>query len=505
MFHSNTIIMKTKHIKLVALATTIILGTTACKKFTDLSPISEATTANAYKTAQDAEAALVGTYETFRSQQYYIWDNTIMSDVVSDNYYAGGDDVNIIAIDKLNFSPTNPRFLTTWSSLYNAILKANLVIEKVALIQDPKLDINNRRNQIIGEALFLRAYHYYQLVTLFGGVPIITAPVTSTQPEATNVPRATEEQTYGQIIKDLEQALPLVPDTYPGDASISKARATKGAVNSLLAKAYAQKPTKDYNKVLQYCNAVITSPAGYVLVPNYDFLFDGAHYNNSESIMEAQFTGTTGGNGNYGPSLLLPPSITIDTWRKFVVPSKDLVAAFDAAGDNVRKNATVKFESAPWVDEYWNNTINSSIPFAWKWRNKSGWDNSTSRQYMFRLADIILLKAEAMNELGQPIADVRTVLQEVRGRVGLGPVAAANQAAMRTAILNERRLELAQEAQRWNDLKRFGVAVQTMNNLNEIDLRTNTKTNYNATTAKLLYPIPQQELDRNKSLTPNPL
>ena len=75
---------------------------------------------------------------------------------------------------------------------------------------------------------------------------------------------------------------------------------------------------------------------------------------------------------------------------------------------------------------------------------------------------------------------------------------------MRTAILNERRLEMAQEAQRWNDLKRYGVVVQTMNDLNEIDLRTNKKTNYNATTAKLLYPIPQQELDRNKKLVQNP-
>jgi len=505
MFHSNLMMMNTKNTKFVALATVIILGATACKKFTDLSPISEATTANAYKTAQDAEAALVGTYETFRSQQYYIWDNTVMSDVVSDNYYAGGDDVNIIAIDKLNFSATNPRFLSTWSSLYNAILKANLVIDKAPGIVDPKLDIANRRSQIIGEALFLRAYHYYQLASLFGGVPLITAPVTSTQPEATNVARATEEQTFAQIIKDLETALPLVPDTYTGDASISKARATKGAVNALLAKAYAQKPTKDYTKVLQYCNAVISSPAQYTLLTNYDFLFDGAHYNNAESIMEGQFTGTTGGNGNYGPSLLLPPSITIDTWRKFVVPSKDLVSAFTAAGDNVRRNATIKMENAPWVDEYWNNTINSSIPFAFKWRNKSGWDNSTSRQYMLRLADIILLKAEAMNELGQPIADVRATVQLVRARVGLAPVTAADQGAMRTAILNERRLELAQESQRWNDLKRYGVAVQTMNNLNEIDLRTNTKTTYNATAAKLLYPIPQQELDRNKNLVQNPL
>ena len=109
-----------------------------------------------------------------------------------------------------------------------------------------------------------------------------------------------------------------------------------------------------------------------------------------------------------------------------------------------------------------------------------------------------------MNELNQPVDDVKNVLLQVRQRVGLGNVSATNQAGLRTAILNERRLELAQEGQRWNDLKRYGLAVETMNNLNEIDLRTNTKTNYNATASKLLLPIPQQELNRNSKLVQNP-
>lgn len=496
--------MKIKNITPYFFAASVLLAMPSCKKFTDLKPVSIATVANAYNTAQDAEGALIGAYESFRSQEYYIWDNVVCSDVISDNYYAGGDDINIIAMDHLNFSPTNPRFLKNWNSLYNAILKANIVLEKVPDIKDAKLDVGNRRSQILGEAAFLRAFHYYNLVSLWGGVPIITSTIKSTDPSVTNVPRATEEEVYAQIIKDLEFAVNNLPDKYDGDISISKGRATKGAANALLAKVYAQKPAKDYNKVLQYCNAVINSPIGYKLLTNYDFLWDGNHYNNEESILEAQFTGTQGGNGNYGSSLLLPPSITIDTWRKFVTPSHDLVNAFDAAGDNVRKNATIIWEAAPWIDEYWGNAMNTVIPFAYKWRSKSGWDNSTSRQYFLRLADIILLKAEAMNELGQSVSDVKAVLQQVRQRVGLGEVTASNQAELRTAILNERRLELAQEGQRWNDLKRYGVAVQTMNNLNEIDLRTNIKTNYNATPSKLLLPIPQQELDRNSKLVQNP-
>lgn len=496
--------MKIKNITACLFAVSTLLYTSSCQKFTDLTPVSIATSANAYNTAQDAEGALIGVYESFRSQEYYVWDNVVLSDVISDNYYAGGDDINIIAIDNLNLLPDDPRFLKDWGSLYNAILKANIVLDKVPNIKDAKLDVGNRRSQILGEATFLRAYNYYQLVSLWGGVPLITWSITSTEPSATNIPKSTEEEVYAQIIKDLEFAANNLPDKYDGDISISKARATKGAANAMLAKVYAQKPVKDYAKVLQYCNAVINSPIGYKLLSNYDYLFDGNHYNNDESILEAQFTGTAGGNGNYGSSLLLPPSITIDTWRKFVVPSHDLINAFDAAGDAVRKKSSFIYESAPWIDQYWGNTINYVIPFAYKWRSKSGWDNSTSRQYMLRLADIILLKAEAMNELGQPAADIQAVLLPIRQRAGLGNVTATSQADLRTAILNERRLELAQEAQRWNDLKRYGVAVQTMNNLVEIDLRTNTKTNYNMTATKLLLPIPQQELNRNSKLVQNP-
>lgn len=491
--------MKTKNIAVYTLAASLLLSVPACKDFVELEPISSATTANAYNTASDAEAALIGSYDSF-SQEYYIWDNIIFSDVISDNYYAGGDNQEIFAVDKLEITPINSRLNANWGQLYSAIAKTNLVLQKVPQIKDAALDQNNRRAQILGEASFMRAYHYYQLVSLFGGVPLVTSPVASTQPEATNVPRATEEEVFTQIITDLEFAVANLPDTYPGNASISKARATKGAANALLAKAYAQKPSKDYSKVLQYANAVTASPAGYKLLSDFNFLWDGAHYNNEESIMEVQFVG--GPEANWGPQLLLPPSLSGDGWRKFVTPSKDLVKAFDDEKDLVRKNASILFENAPWSDEYWSLAVGGSVPFANKWRSASGWA-STNRQYLLRLADIILLKAEALNELNRP-AEAKAELDKVRTRAGLLPSTATTQAALRPAILKERRLELAQEAQRWNDLKRSGLAVQIMNNLNEIDLRTNTKTVYNAQASDLLLPIPQQELNRNTKLTQNP-
>ncbi|HEX5170826.1 MAG TPA: RagB/SusD family nutrient uptake outer membrane protein [Cyclobacteriaceae bacterium] len=481
------------------LGTCLAMVLSSCDDYLDLKPISDATSANAYNTAKDAEAALTGIYDSFQ-QEYYIWDNVIFSDVIADNYYAGGDNAEIFAVEDLNISPTNSRLFNNWSQIYNAISKANTVLQKVPQIADPQIDIDNRRQQILGEAAFLRAYHYFQLVTLWGGVPLILEPVTSTIPAETEKPRNTEAEVYAQIIADLEFALDnRLPDTY-GDASIDKARATRGAANALMAKAYAQKSDRDYNKVLEYCDAVINSPAGYSLLSDFNQLFDGNNYNNDESILEVQFVGGT--EANWGPQLLLPPSLTGDTWRKFVTPAHDLIDAFDAEGDIIRKNSSVLFENAPWADEFWSVTVNGSVPFAYKWKSANGWA-STNRQYIFRLADITLLKAEALNELGQTEL-ARAEINTVRDRVNLDPTPATNQTEMRLAILNERRLELAQEAQRWNDLKRSNLAVSVMNSLVEIDLRTNEPKDYVMTAEKQLLPIPQSERNRNSSLGQNP-
>jgi starch-binding outer membrane protein, SusD/RagB family len=487
--------MKLKIFSLL-MATALVLP--SCEDYLDLKPVSEATAENAYSTASDAEAALVGAYDSF-AQEYYIWDNILFNDVISDNYYAGGDNAEIFAIDDLNISPTNSRLWNNWSQIYNAISKANMVLDKVPGIADLKLDEGNRRNQILGEASFLRAYHYYQLVKMWGGVPLITEPVSSTDPSETQIPRASADAVYTQILADLTFAIENLPDVYSDDAGVNKARATKGAANALAAKVYAQKPQAEYDKVLLHADAVINSPAGYALLEDFNHLFDGSHYNNSESIMEVQFVGGT--EANWGPQLLLPPSLSGDTWRKFVTPSHDLVNAFDAEGDVIRKNATILFESAPWADEFWSLTVNGDVPFAYKWKSANGWA-STNRQYIFRLADIILLKAEALNALGQTEA-ARLELNKIRERAGLEETPASNQAEMRLAILNERRLELAQEAQRWDDLRRYGLAVQVMNSLVEIDLRTNAPKDFNMTADMQLLPIPQSERNRNLQLDQN--
>lgn len=484
---------------ILALLLTVSAG---CDDYLDLQPISEETSGNAYETASQIEAALVGAYESFQSSEYYVWDNLLFQDVRSDNCYAGGDNPEVFQIDNIDIAATHSRLFSHWSNLYNAISKANLVIERVDGITDPLLT-EERRSQIKGEAIFLRSYHYFTLVKLWGGVPLITNTIISTEAEDVNIPRASVEAIYTQITADLELAATLLPDTYGNDASVNKARATSGAAHALAAKAYAQQPNPDYDAVLTHIEAVESSNANYQLIA-YDQLFSGNNYNNAESIIEVQYLG--GNEGNYGPQLLLPPSISGDSWRKFVTPSVDLVNAFDLEGDTVRKNASILFESVQWVDEFWGNSQGTAIPFSYKWKNANGFA-SADNTYLMRYGDIVLLKAEALNETNQLQAAV-TEVNRIRTRAELSDLTSTqsnSQQVLRETILKERRLELFQEGQRWDDLARYDALISTMNTVVEIDLRTGNQVNYNMTEAKKLLPIPQQELDRNPALVQNPL
>lgn len=469
----------------------------SCDENLDTVPISDGVAQNSYETGDQLEAALTGVYESFQGNDYYVWDHVLFSDVRSDNNYAGGDNPQIFQIDAINVEPTNDRVYNAWSAIYNAIAKANVVIEQAPNVT--RLITEERRQQIIGEAYFLRSYHYYTLARLFGGVPLVLESVKSADPVTVRVFRSTEEETYNQIIADLKLAADMLPATYGNDPSVNKARATKGAAHALLAKAYAQQPTPNWGEVINYANLVITSQAGYDLMGSYSDLFDGGHYNNIESILEIQYLG--GNEGTWAPQMHLPPSKSGDTWRKFVTPSHDLVNAYDSEGDVIRKDANILFENVPWVDEYWGNAGNSSVPFNYKWKNAMSWASS-DHVYLLRLADIILLKAEALNANGQPGLAADEV-DKIRLRANLGVLPAGvrgSEPAMKVAILKERRLELAQEAHRWDDLVRNNVAVETMNAVQDIDLRNGQPVNYNMQPHEVFLPIPQRERNRNPNL-----
>lgn len=476
---------------LVLFAITIFIS---CNKFLDLEPISqgiiiENTSADSilYKTAADVESALAGVYADFRNE-YYELDYFVNGDAQSDDAYAGADNPANFQIDDYNIDALNSNVSRDWAYLYSTIGKANPVINNVMACPDPSLT-QQRKNEILGEASFIRAFNYFQAVQLWGDVPLQVKDVTTISAELLPEiypqlfpPRAPKDSVYAQIIRDLEVALEYVRPT-----AINKGYATTGAVNAMLAKVHATMEPRDYNKVLQYCDAVISGP--YSLLPNYDDLWNGSIENSAEAIFEINYEGTST-NANWGASMFMGMD-----WKKFNIPSNDLVNAFDAEQDMVRKNASIIFldVTGKWSDIHWPQTY---YPFLYKYRN---YTYPSPQNYIFiRLADIILLKAEALNELGD-VAGAAELVNQVRGRVGLPNTTASSQAGMRLAIEKERRLELAFEGHRWYDLKRTGRAIEVINNA--VDGNGNKL--YNIGVNDLLWPVPQGELDKNQNLVQN--
>ena len=486
----------------------VAVAISSCSQdFLDVKPTSELTTGNAYTSAQDFSNALNGAYRAFY-EEYYQWDTVLLGDVRSDNCYNANGDATVDTYDALNLNAGNSKIFADWSALYRGIARCNIILEKINSVNDPDLDQNNLRQNIIGQASFLRAFHYFQLVKNHGGVPI-ELNSNSTDPSAINLPRSTEKQVYDQIDSDLQVALVNLPDFYSDDATQNKVLATKGAANALLAKIWAQRKDRDYNKVLKYCDDVINSPAGYSLVSNYADLFDGDHYFNSESILEISFLGGNPDVSNWGVQLFLAPE---DGWQKYATPSKNLIDAYDAQGDIVRKEASVVFwNNLDWSDENWNPCGDKSVfvPFPYKEKHPDNW-NSGDHPYLLRLDDIILLKAEAQNELGDLDGALASVNQ-IRNRVNLPDLTPTSQSNLKTQILNERRLELAFEGERWYDLVRAGICTTTMNALDELKYACEDgvqsepiSIDYNCTDEKWLCPIPQLERDANPNLTQNP-
>jgi starch-binding outer membrane protein, SusD/RagB family len=208
--------------------------------------------------------------------------------------------------------------------------------------------------------------------------------------------------------------------------------------------------------------------------------------------------------------LMLPPSIDAQYWVKFAPPTQDLVAAFKAAGDSIRYRSSITWQyngpgSAIPIASPTHYSATDTIPYIWKvGRDFPGGfsGGSGDNLVLLRLADIILLKAEALNALGQTGVAIPLV-NAVRARVSLAPITVFSQSDVALAILNERRLELAFEGERWYDLLRYG-AQYTINLMNSQVDGNGVSLGYQVTTNRLLFPIPQADKDNNPNLSQNP-
>ena len=342
-----------------------------------------------------------------------------------------------------------------YTALYKSILSSNSVIDnadKATAVQ-------------VGEAKFLRALSYFKLVRVFGDVTINT----SGSPDASDdsiLARSPASEVYNTvIIPDLEDAIAAL-------GSSSNGRASKMAATALLGKVYMQRG--EYSNAVPHLAAVVNGAdgAGISLQANFADVFGFANDLNSEIIFASQVSGSI--NDEYGFSEFWSWSAGLDT--KSLEPlDPDLIAAFDASPGDLRRAVT----------------IDTALMASPKFPQTDGPEHDWIE---IRLADVMLLYAEALNETGSDGATALAVLDPIRTRAGLAPLdagALGSQAAIRQAIQDERRLELAFEGHRWFDLVRTGTVNQEMGET--VDA------NYH------LFPIPQSEINSTLGIiTQNP-
>lgn len=480
--------------KIVGMLSLMTIGLCHSCDFLDTEPLtqySEMTISEPegpqYTTKDQIEGLLNGAYDSFYNpyyQQYYFE----FGDIQSDNSYNGTNDLPERQMEEYKVTPLNGAVETSWSCLYEVVRNANVILSNIENVTDEALTLELKKSYT-AQAKGLRAWAYFDLVRIFGGVPLILSEIPDVNSDNLEdlksqiyPERVTQEDVYSQILSDLEDAATDVPDAVIGSTFIMN----KGVVNALLAKVYATIEPHDWKKVNEYCQKVID--VGYDLLPDYGNLWNVDYENNQEIIFSLPYDGTAKENT---PWWLYYGGDNRD-WPRYNAPSHDLVNLFESEGDDIRKNATIEFYPVG----YQINWPTTGCAFSSKVKT------SDQDVIYLRLADILLLKAEALIELNQ-LDLAADLVNRVRNRVHLPELTNEQKVspdAMRLVVEKERRLELAMEGHRWFDLKRTGRALEVLSQCKNWKGETYADViNKN----KLLLPLPQTELDRNSNLVQN--
>ena len=388
-----------------------------------------------------------------------------VTEIISDNADKGsspsdtGSDKNLL--DNLTFTSTATSVREVWRQWYKTIGRASY---SIAYTQAYGLEDQDYENRLVGEAKYLRAMTYFYLVRSYGAVPIqgditIENDQAMIDPAADLSSRNSVEEVYEYIEQDLLDAIETLPlkSEY---ASEDLGRATRGAAQALLAKVHLYQ--QDYDQALQYANAVINS-GQYGLEGNYAEVWRESTENGIESLFEIQARGEVIAHGVNEYSQTQGARGPSGWGWGFNTPTQNLVDAFDAEGDEIRKDATIIFAGETLWD---GREVSASVENprynekAYSSANAGAGDGDKNIR-VIRYAEVLLIHAEAANELGQT-SEALASLNQVRSRVNLPDVSGLAQTELREKIWNERRLELAFEHDRWFDLIRTGQAQEAM-------------------------------------------
>lgn len=534
--------MKLKHIALTLAAAAIVPALTSCNDWLK----EDGPGTNKLKDFYVGGAVAIQNVNACYTPLAWEFNHTYFSewyigDIASDDALKGGQDVNDDAnaydIDNFKVNINNGILLDYYRAKYQGIARCNLALQEVVKV-DPDDDMTqSRKDCLLGEAYFLRGLYYFQLVRVFGGVPLVDFVIDSS--DRWQQPRASVEEVYDHIVADLKQAADLLweRNKYP---AADLGRATRGAAMGLLVKVYMF--MHDYDNAYEAGKLWIAEEYGsqYSLLPDYgaNWLLSGE--NSAESLFEIQYMadptsdygdGAIGGfgftRGTFTTVLCRPRASTLGARRGwgFDHPTHNLVAEYEP-GDP-RLDLTVGR-----LDEVTSQEVEVNYLGTSYYNRKNAYDEGETfpgidhdsrspRNYiLLRAADVLLLYAEAALESGKDLNAAKWALEEVRSRAramssdadvlpqfpGYGYADTTD--GLRAAIRHERRVELAMEGHRWFDLVRWGIAYDVLDKDNG-SYGSKETPEARAEMANFikgkneLFPIPSEELNLNP-MTQNP-
>lgn len=500
----------------VCAATILITLNTCTDENLNITDPNRLTPDTFWQTTEDAEQGLVGAYGPLTTIQGWGRMMGAILTIHRSDIVDTGSQPNVYDIGTFTLTASDARVQEGWTELNAIVARANQVLANVP-------DINmgeQRKNEILGEAHFLRGLAHFYLLNMWGNIPLMTEPVNTV--EDLEVGQAPSETVWDNIILDFQRAQDNLPETWP-ESDIG--RATWGAATAMLGKSYLYR--ENWPLAAQELKKVIDSNI-YELTDNYQDNFLDETQNNIESVFELQYQSTP--DGNWGTSGT-PNPMRGKAWEPDVAPpgftSQQSVDINQWVFDLFMQEETNTGETDPraFATLLWNypgamvyqenfsdamDGNNLDKVFVRKYlefdRTSSltpgAWAYSGNNYRMIRYADVLLMYAEAINEASGPTTEAYDAINEVRNRADMPDVASnLNQAELREKIRNERVLELAIEGHRVLDLVRWGIMADRFEN--NPQFRSRAGLNFERGKHEYL-PIPQQDMDSNPKLVQNP-
>ncbi|MBC7568769.1 MAG: RagB/SusD family nutrient uptake outer membrane protein [Spirosoma sp.] len=446
--------------KIFFLLTGALLTVSCNKDFIEILPISTVSVEAVYKTDKDFQDAITAAYNTLQTQYQTFWKfGDLPGEDIAEEI---PNQFENVAIDQFNVDSRLSIIGSSWQNYYRMIFRANTLLAK---IESADAAIVKNKPRYIGEARFLRALAYFDLVRIFGDVPFVTKPITVQETYKTGREKA--DRIYDEIIiKDLMDAETKLPPKYTG-ADVG--RPTSGAASALLGRVYLTR--KDF--VNAEAKLTKVTSMGYALLPNFRDLFDyskNEHHN--EYIFDVEYEEGIN-EGSIFPLALFPFAKVITDFYGFTSgtpgnsgsPTETLFQAFDSSDPRraitVNYGVTINGVFVPVPTQ----SIQASKSFTTKYIAPSAIAGDSKANWkVIRYADVLLMLAEALNENSKS-TEAATYLNQVRKRVGLTGYTNLSQSDLREKIYLERRFELTMEGHRWFDLVRTGRSLATLQKL----------------------------------------